>query len=67
MAVLALVKKITVFPELINVKLTPVVTITYRFNEPPPLLSLPAVVKDHTPEREAVTVNKSMLRQDIKI
>ena len=61
MAVLALVKKITVIPELFNGKLTPVVTITYRFNEPPQLLSLPAVVKDHTLAHVGITATQSNL------
>ena len=55
LAVLALVKEISVFPELINDKFMPVVTITYRFNEPPQLFSTPAVLKDHTPARAAIT------------
>jgi site-specific DNA recombinase len=51
-AISALVKSITVNKNKVGAKDTPVVTITYRFNDPeniPPLpVSMPTVVKDYT-------------------
>ena len=54
-AILALVKGIEVVPQEINGKKYPVVTITYRFNEPcPEVPALPEeifVIQNHTPAR----------------
>ena len=58
-AVMELVKDILVVPERIDGKLVPLVTITYRFNEPCPTITLPepTVIIDHTPARVAIMVS----------
>ncbi|MFC2043022.1 recombinase family protein, partial [Chloroflexota bacterium] len=55
-AVVELVKDIQAVPEIINGNQIPIVTITYRFNEPCPqeLIPLPAVIQDCTPGRAAI-------------
>jgi site-specific DNA recombinase len=52
-AVVELVKDIQTIPEIIDDNQIPIVTITYRFNEPCPqeLIPIPAVIQDCTPGR----------------
>ena len=55
-AVEELVKEILVQPNVVDGKAVPVVTLTYRFNEPcQPISNPPAVVKDHTPAHADIT------------
>jgi site-specific DNA recombinase len=60
-AVTELVKEISVVPEKIDGKLMPLVTITYRFNEPCPTIIPPmsTVIIDHTAARAAISGTRS--------
>ncbi len=59
-AVEELVKEILVQPNMVDGKVVPVVTLTYRFNEPcQPISNPPAVVKDHTPVHVDITAIRS--------
>ena len=60
-AVVALVKNITVVPQLVDGKIISVISITYRFNEPCPTLTPPAlsVIPDYTSARAATTATRS--------
>ena len=58
-AVEELVKDIKVIPKTVNKKRVPIVTITYRFNEPcsQDLLPIPALIQDYTPGRAVTKEN----------